>query len=290
MLEELHLEPGMKVLEIGAGTGWNAALMGHIVGPQGYVYSIDIQTDVARRARQHIRRQGVQNVMIITRDGGNGYQKEAPYDRIITTVACPDISPHWMDQLKEGGALLITLQDMPGESACIMARLWKQKDHLKGEVVSLPGFMVLQGKYGISAPSPREAKKRLDRIKAGRKPIKKPAPWICWHPRMRYWMSRELLFFANLEGMSLETTGKQYILSCKDTESVCITDDDNIEVYGSEESYLAFEAIARKWINLGAPRRNSYLVEVWPKQAVKRKPKNGWLIQRNHSQLIFRLK
>jgi protein-L-isoaspartate(D-aspartate) O-methyltransferase len=109
MLEKLQIKPGMKILEIGAGTGWNAALMGHLVGSKGRVYSIDIQSDVAKRARRHIRRLGSNNVKIITGDGGNGYRKKAPYDRIITTVACPDISPHWIDQLKEGGMLLITL-------------------------------------------------------------------------------------------------------------------------------------------------------------------------------------
>ena len=107
MLEKLQIKPGMKILEIGAGTGWNAALMGHLVGSKGRVYSIDIQSDVAKRARRHIRRLGSNNVKIITGDGGNGYRKKAPYDRIITTVACPDISPHWIDQLKEGGMLLI---------------------------------------------------------------------------------------------------------------------------------------------------------------------------------------
>ncbi len=95
MLEELQLKPGMKVLEIGAGTGWNAALMGHIVGSNGHVCTIDIQTDVARGARQKIRRFDAKNVTIITADGWNGYRKGAPYDRIITTVSCPDVSPHW---------------------------------------------------------------------------------------------------------------------------------------------------------------------------------------------------
>lgn len=288
MLEELQLKPGMKVLEIGAGTGWNAALIGHIVGSKGHVCSIDIQVDVARRARQHIRRFGAQNVTIITGDGWKGYQKGAPYDRVITTVSCPDVSPPWMDQLKEGGALLLTLQDIPGESSCLMPCLWKRKGYLRGKVISLPGFMVLQGKYGVAAASKKEAEKRLHAIKAGRKPRKKHAPWICWNPGMRRWMRREFLFFASLEGISLEPAGQEYIITCKDTDGICITGDEYIEVYGSEDSYRAFEKIAQKWIELGAPRRTNYLIEVWPKDVRKRKPKDGWILQRNYSQLIFR--
>ncbi len=290
MLEQLQLKPGMKVLEIGAGTGWNAALMGHIVGSKGHVYSIDIQADVARRARRHVRRLGAENVTIITADGGNGYRKGAPYDRIITTVSCPDVSPHWMDQLKEDGALLITLQDIPGESWCLMPRLWKRKDHLEGEVAGLPGFMELRGKYGMEVVLPEVAKERLTRARADRKPRKKTAPWICWNPGMRRWMGRGLLFFVTLEGMFVEPAGRQYILSCRDSESICITDEEHIEVYGGEETYRAFEEVARKWIEVGAPRRSAYRMEVWPKQVEKQRPKNGWLVQRAHSQLIFRLK
>jgi protein-L-isoaspartate(D-aspartate) O-methyltransferase len=181
MLEKLQIKPGMKILEIGAGTGWNAALMGHLVGSNGHVYSIDIQSDVAKRARRHIRRLGSKNVTIITRDGGNGYRKEAPYDRIVTTVACPDISPHWIDQLKEGGMALITLQDIPGQMSCLLSSLWKQNDHLSGKIVGRTFFMTLQGKYGTQhgtgSLTPKQVEKRLEGIIAGRKPQRKYAPW-----------------------------------------------------------------------------------------------------------------
>ena len=289
MLELLHLEPGMKVLEIGAGTGWNAVLLGRIVGSQGRVYSIDIQADVARRARCHSRRLGAENVAIITADGGHGYRRGAPYDRIVTTVACPDVSPHWMDQLKDGGALLITLQDIPGESSCLMPLLRKEKDHLEGQVLGLPGFMVLQGKYGREAVLSAVARDRLARARAGRKPHKQIAPWICRHPGMRRWMWQELLFFAMLEGMDVEPAGHRHILSCKGSESTCITDDGHLEVYGGEEAYRVFEGVVRKWIELGAPRRDAYCMEVWPKQIGKSAPEEGWLVQRDHSQMIFRL-
>ena len=123
MLEQLLLESGMKVLEIGAGTGWNAALIGHIVAPRGSVYSIDIQEHAAQRARNHIQRIELQNVEIITGDGGYGHPESAPYDRIITTACCPEISPYWMERLAEDGALLVTLQDMEGSSWCLLLRL-----------------------------------------------------------------------------------------------------------------------------------------------------------------------
>ena len=291
MLEQLLLEPGMKVLEIGAGTGWNAALMGHIDGPKGCVYSIDIQSDVAQRARNHIQRLGSQNVKIITCDGGYGYHKASPYDRIITTVNCPEVSPYWMEQLAEGGALLITLRDMEGSSWCLLMRLWKRKDHLKGEVLSLPGFMMLQGRYGTEVVRP-SVEERLNVIKAERQSCAKPAPWrrLLLPSNARKWMLDNLVFFAYLEGMSIERIGERYALRSKDSESVCVTDDEQIEIYGSDDVYQALEEITCKWIRLGAPWRTSYLVEVWPLHISKRKPKNGWLVRRQYTQLIFRLK
>jgi protein-L-isoaspartate(D-aspartate) O-methyltransferase len=296
MLEKLQIKPGMKVLEIGAGTGWNAALMGHLVGSDGHVYSIDIQSDVARRARRHIRRLGSKNVNIITLDGGYGYPKEAPYDRIITTVACPDISPHWIDQLKSGGLLLITLQDIPGQMACLLASLWKQNDHLSGKIIGWPYFMTLQGRYGTEhgtgSVTAQQVEEQLEGIKAGRKQQLKYAPWRSWP--FRRWLRQDLLFFAYLEGLSVEPTKPEvedleYILRSKDSESICVTGEEQIELYSGDESYRVFTEITRKWIELGAPKRDSYLLEVWPKGVEKRPPKNGWLVQREHSQLIFRL-
>jgi protein-L-isoaspartate(D-aspartate) O-methyltransferase len=291
MLEQLLLEPGQRVLEIGAGTGWNAALMGHIVGADGHVYGVDIQEDVAQRARNHIQRLGAKNVEIITGDGGYGYPQAAPYDRIITTANCPEISPHWMEQLVEGGALLISLRDMEGSSWCLLMRLWKRKDHLSGEVISTPGFMTLQGKYGAAVVQ-SSAEERLDVIKAGRRPRSKAVPLakVCPDPNFRRWVLDHLVFFTYLEGMSIERVGMRYALRSKGSESVCVTDHEKTEIYGSDAAYETLEEIARKWVQLGAPWRTHYLVEVWPLNVSKRKPKNGWLVQREHTQLIFRLK
>lgn len=290
MLEELQISPGMKILEIGAGTGWNAALMGNLVGPKGHVYSVDIQDDVARQARRHIKRQGCLNVSIIHSDGGDGYRNNAPYDRIITTVACPDISAHWLSQLRDGGALLVTLQDIPGRSACLLSRLWKRTDHLQGEVVGVPDFITLQGKYGTALLSPQQVDERLQRLKAGRKPHRMPMAWRCWQPSMGPWLTHELLFFAYLDGMSIEPIGQHLVLRWGEGDSFCIPTEEDLLIYGTDDVYRKLREVMRKWLDLGAPRRDAFLIEVWPRSAAKRKPKDGWLVPRNHTQLIFRLK
>lgn len=109
MLEQLDLQPGQRVLEIGAGTGYNAALMAHIVGDTGQVVTIDIDDDIVEGARTHLAAAGFERVQVICADGGLGYPDGAPYDRIILTVSSADITPAWREQLRPDGRFLLPL-------------------------------------------------------------------------------------------------------------------------------------------------------------------------------------
>lgn len=109
MLEQLQLQPGQCVLEIGAGTGYNAALMAHIVGETGQVVTIDIDEDIVAGAREHLATAGFERVQVILADGFAGYAAAAPYDRIILTVHAADIAPAWREQLRSDGRLVLPL-------------------------------------------------------------------------------------------------------------------------------------------------------------------------------------
>lgn len=110
MLDALDLAPGMDVLEIGAGTGYNAALIAEGVGDSGRVVSVDSREEVANEARSHLRDAGYGDVAVIPADGFGGYPPAAPYDRIIVTVGCGDVSPHWLGQLKDDGVVVVPLE------------------------------------------------------------------------------------------------------------------------------------------------------------------------------------
>ncbi len=145
MLEQLDLQPGHHVLEIGAGTGYNAGLMAHIVGDFGRVTTIDIDEDLAEGARNRLSVAGLDAVTVVCRDGGLGYPEHAPYDRIVLTVAAWDIVPAWWDQLKPGGRLVLPLDVRGGVQKSVAFD--KIGDHLESASVKDCGFMPLRGDF-----------------------------------------------------------------------------------------------------------------------------------------------
>jgi protein-L-isoaspartate(D-aspartate) O-methyltransferase len=146
MLEQLALQPGQRVLEIGAGTGYNAALLAHLVGETGQVVTVDIDADVADAARQHLVTAGFERVQVICIDGGLGYPAAAPYDRIILTVGAWDIAPAWWEQLQPGGRLVLPLALRGPETQRAIA-FDRLDDHLASASVRPCGFMLLRGAF-----------------------------------------------------------------------------------------------------------------------------------------------
>jgi len=108
MLEALDLEPGLRVLEIGTGSGYHASLLGELVRPRGRVFTVERIEALGTRARQTLERLGYGDVVeVIISDGTNGLPEHAPYDRILVTAAAPDVPAPLKEQLADGGRLLI---------------------------------------------------------------------------------------------------------------------------------------------------------------------------------------
>ena len=148
MLEQLDLQAGHHVLEIGAGTGFNAALMAQIVGETGQVTTLDIDEDIVLAARDHLQAAGVNGVEVVCADGALGWAHNAPYDRIILTVGGWDISPAWLDQLVENGRILLPLS-LNGPQLSVAFD--KENGRLISQSVAPCGFMRLRGPFAEPA-------------------------------------------------------------------------------------------------------------------------------------------
>lgn len=143
MLERLELEPGMRVLEIGAGTGYNAALLSTLVGARGRVDTIDIDRDTASRSRAALRRGGFRAHVHVA-DGRLGFAALAPYDRIIVTASSDTVPRAWLDQLVEDGVVEVPLRLREAAGAHVVASLEKRGDRFRSVSVVGGGFMPLR--------------------------------------------------------------------------------------------------------------------------------------------------
>jgi protein-L-isoaspartate(D-aspartate) O-methyltransferase len=155
MLEQLDVQPGHRVLEIGAGTGYNAALLAQIVGESGEVVAVDIDDDIVEAARAHLAAAGFERVRAVRGDGGLGFPEAAPFDRIILTVAATDISPAWREQLAPGGRLLMPLRlgGILTQKIVAFEPAEHHENHL--ETVSVRGgwFIMLRGAHAQAQSS-----------------------------------------------------------------------------------------------------------------------------------------
>ncbi|MFD9540840.1 methyltransferase, FxLD system [Streptomyces sp. NPDC060022] len=106
MLDQLEAQPGERILELGAGTGYNSALIAQLVGENGHVTTIDVDEDLVEGARAHLAAANFTNVEAVTRDGALGHAERAPYDRIIATVSAYGIPHAWLEQLAPSGRLV----------------------------------------------------------------------------------------------------------------------------------------------------------------------------------------
>lgn len=144
MLDQLAARRGHRVLEIGAGTGFNAALLASIVGERGRVTSVDLDADTVARARENLDAAGLPEVATLTGDGALGHPDGAPYHRIIATVGVWDLAPAWLEQLTKNGRLVVPL-DLRGVQRSVAFE--RADDHWTSTSVVPCGFMRMRGPF-----------------------------------------------------------------------------------------------------------------------------------------------
>lgn len=114
LLDLLQVKEGQNIFEVGTGSGWNAALLSHLVGSSGKVVTMEIIPELANKAKEVIDRHKIKNILIIEGDAGLGYQAEGPYDRITFTAAAPKLPNFVAEQLKMHGRVLFVKEGRYG--------------------------------------------------------------------------------------------------------------------------------------------------------------------------------
>lgn len=142
MTELLELKGDEKVLEIGTGSGYQAAILCEL---SREVYSIERVQTLSERASNVLRSLGYENIHLRVGDGTLGWPEEAPFDRMIITAACPEIPEPLIDQLSEGGMIVAPIGERFSQ---VLLRMRKEKGKFIEEYHTPCVFVPLIGKYG----------------------------------------------------------------------------------------------------------------------------------------------
>ena len=142
MINALELKKTDRVLEVGAGSGYCAAIISKMAK---FVYTTEIIPELADFAANNIKKIGIKNIEVINYDGSQGYEKKAPYDKIMVTAACPKIPPPLIDQLKQNGIIVAPVAYFLGQT---MIKGIKKGQELETESLGNFVFVPLKGKYG----------------------------------------------------------------------------------------------------------------------------------------------
>jgi protein-L-isoaspartate(D-aspartate) O-methyltransferase len=145
MLNQLDLKEGDNVLEIGTASGYNAALIKHIVGESGRVTSIEIDSELSKQAAINLQHAKYGSVVVVHGDGAQGYSPRAAYDHILSTVGIWNVPPAWIQQLKPRGTIVAPIVI---DGVQVSARFVLQDDGTLLSVDNRPcAFVYMLGQY-----------------------------------------------------------------------------------------------------------------------------------------------
>ncbi|HEY5039026.1 MAG TPA: methyltransferase domain-containing protein [bacterium] len=295
MLDKLKLQKGHKVLEVGAGSGWNAGLMGHIVGPKGRVVSLDVIPEMVQSARKSIQTLNLNQVEIREGDGGDGYEPKAPYDRAIFTAGAYDLPHAFYQQIKKGGLLLFVLMNK-GRSNATLILFEKKVDHFQSIDSSLCDFLPMRGKYHVGGLETQPLGQILSKNRIHSIPVDKKSYW--WSASGSSgefsWQTTGLRSFLAIsepmyESIQIKKEIPSFGLFDRNKKSLAVAYPDNLISYGSTRAKNHLLKILRNWVDIGMPGVVSLKVKAFPIDRKIEPGKNEWLVKRTESQFLWSL-
>ena len=161
MLGQLDPQPGERILEIGTGTGWTAALLAYQLGDD-HVVSVEVDPAVADTARRNLTRAG-RGVLVVTGDGADGYPPGAPYDRVIATCSVQTVPYAWVAQTRPGGVILTPWGSTFENSALLRLTVDQSGERAVGSIVDWAAFMRLRAQRPVIPEEPDDFDTIADR-------------------------------------------------------------------------------------------------------------------------------
>ncbi len=306
MLDLLQLAPRQRVFELGAGSGWNAAMMGRLVQPGGQVYSVEIIAEMAQRAANHVAALGIDNVTILHGDGGGGYAPGAPYDRAIFTAGAYDLPEHFYTQLSDGALLLFVLKTQGSGDTLFL--LQKTGNHFVAHE-SLPvGFVPMTGHYAMPELQSEPLSMLPDWATLQAQEVARRPFWWGGYGSHLLWRTQGIRSFLSIvepwfrifraEAPS-PTAGKNpeevaeteefFGLWDKATNALVIARHDELITYGNLAAQDRLLAWLRRWIEWGMPAAAAFALRIYPAHLPIQPADNEWIVKRTHSQFLWRL-
>jgi protein-L-isoaspartate(D-aspartate) O-methyltransferase len=299
MLDMLQLEPGQTVFELGAGSGWNAALMGHLVAPEGRVYTLELIPEMARTAAGTLEALGIENVHVIEGDGGEGYAPGAPYDRAIFTAGAYDLPHHFFEQIKEGGLLLAVIKSEGGGDTLFLLR--KVHDHFESWEGQPCGFVQMKGKYQLEHLKPIELETWPEWLELQSKPVSQRSFW--WGGKGKgdsLWRTlavRSFLGITEPAFRAFKTARREeglrdehyFGLWDQEQKSLVLAKDDLLLSYGNSAAQERLLKALEGWLKLGMPGAASFDLRVYPAEFPLTAGEHEWIVGRRESQFLWRL-
>lgn len=299
MLDLMKLEPGQRVFELGAGSGWNAAMMGNIVGNEGRVYSMEIIPEIAETAKSAIAELGIDNVEIIEGDAGDGYCPGAPYDRAVFTAGTYDLPAAFHEQIKEGGYLLVVIKVEGGGDQLFL--LEKESEYFKSVHSFLCGFVPMTGKHAIGSLEPDLLESLPNWPEMSKREVDRRRYWWGGPEDGTYWLTLGFRSFLSISepGFRVFTDDAErksnpmhwfFGLLDSDSRSLVIARKGHLLTYGDNKAKESLMKILHHWIDLGMPSMASMDLRIFPIDAEVTPDSNQWLVRKRDSQFLWSLK
>jgi protein-L-isoaspartate(D-aspartate) O-methyltransferase len=301
MLDLLQIKPGHRVFELGTGSGWNAALIGQLVGPGGQVESLEIIPELARRAASAIQSRRISNVQVVEGDGAAGYAGAAPYDRAIFTAGTFDLPRHFYQQIREAGLLLVVIKTPGGGDNLFLLR--KAGDHFESVESMICGFVQLRGSYEFKELEPALVEKAVPEWEElNHQEISRQRFW--WGSKGKdafVWATLGIRSFLGI----VEPTFRAFKTAKDDTghrrerqyfglwdaeyHSLVIAEDDWLVAYGSPRAKEGLLERLRSWVDLGMPTAACLDLKAYPMEVRLKADDHQWIVRRRDSQFLWSL-